>query len=654
MGQFVHERIIGIAFGEQEICVCAHFQDQIVEVLRLPAVFTVSPVGEVLTGSRAARYTEICRSSRSATAPQPQLQSVYRYLNQQAWNPEAVFSWKGMRITARKILNSLLQDLKEALRATAYGACDTCVLTVPAMDLRVQAAVSQAVETAGFTVVRVLSFALAGALRFAKDWSKEGYFLSITSDAEHVAAAFVEYGGGVVEILSAAERMHSGDAGSVLLGLLWDMKQALGPAMASGRLYEDEALLQMPLRAFPGLCMALRQSGLLQAAGLGEAMNYAEYSERTAAIGAALQGGKLDGWAGMEDTLLLDCLPYALHLELEGTGNVIIPEQTTIPTRSKKRVRCRVAEMRGDSGITVSMGQELSWYTGCEKGQVAALRSWTLSELLTPFAGYPAELELELFVGRDIRDTGSGIQVISTETGECHLFSFTDLYQKPWRSTGVMGQQPVNRKLGLMHMAHAVKRLRERTAHLAMPAPTPTPSGSSWDWATTMRTSHIPSERETAVLKGLQQVLKQSEAFLQKQVLQQYSGSVPTARPEELVPEALAAVTEQELAPTAVLAEDMLTILDSLEYGLRGISDQASAAERIMGGYYSVLMLILERYLNVTPVEALALEFDVDRHYALMQEAVPGIPDGTVTEELQRGYLLSGQLLRAAKVKVSG
>ena len=98
--------------------------------------------------------------------------------------------------------------------------------------------------------------------------------------------------------------MHSGDAGSVLSGLLWEMKQALGPAMASGRLYEDEALLQMPLRAFPGLCMASRQSGLLQAAGLGEAVNYAEHPERTAAIGAAMQGGKLDGWAEMEDTLL--------------------------------------------------------------------------------------------------------------------------------------------------------------------------------------------------------------------------------------------------------------------------------------------------------------------------------------------------------------
>ena len=47
MEQFVRKRIIGIAFGEQEISVCAHFQDQIAEVLRLPAVFTVSPVGEV-------------------------------------------------------------------------------------------------------------------------------------------------------------------------------------------------------------------------------------------------------------------------------------------------------------------------------------------------------------------------------------------------------------------------------------------------------------------------------------------------------------------------------------------------------------------------------------------------------------------------------
>ena len=174
-------------------------------------------------------------------------------------------------------------------------------------------------------------------------------------------------------------------------------------------------------------------------------MNYAEHPERTAAIGAAMQGGKLDGWAEMEDTLLLECLPCALHLEPEGTGHVIIPEQTTIPTRSKKRARCRVAEMGSDSRITVSMGQELSRYAGCEEGQTAALRSWKISELQTPFAGYPAELELELMVGLDIRAAGSGLQVTNRETGESYLFSFTDLYQKPWQRQGSEGSQTVHR-----------------------------------------------------------------------------------------------------------------------------------------------------------------------------------------------------------------
>lgn len=108
-----------------------HFQDQIAEVLRLPAVFTVSPVGEVLTGNRAVRYAEICHSSRPATALQAQPQSIYRYLDQHAWNPEAVFSWKGMRITVREILNGLLQDLKQELSVTVYGNCDTCVACSP-------------------------------------------------------------------------------------------------------------------------------------------------------------------------------------------------------------------------------------------------------------------------------------------------------------------------------------------------------------------------------------------------------------------------------------------------------------------------------------------------------------------------------------------
>ena len=118
------------------------------------------------------------------------------------------------------------------------------------------------------------------------------------------------------------------------------------------------------------------------------------------------------------------------------------------------------------------MGQELSRFAGCEEGQTAALRSWKISELLTPFAGYPAELELELelMIGLDIRAAGSGLQVTNQETGESNLFSFTDLYQKPWQRNGSEGSQTVNRTMALTHMAHEVKRMRENTEHLAITA----------------------------------------------------------------------------------------------------------------------------------------------------------------------------------------
>ncbi|MFR3320606.1 MAG: hypothetical protein ACLTSZ_04795 [Lachnospiraceae bacterium] len=39
-------------------------------------------------------------------------------------------------------------------------------------------------------------------------------------------------------------------------------------------------------------------------------------------------------------------------------------------------------------------------------------------------------------VSLDIRAAGSGLQVTNRETGESYLFSFTDLYQKPWQRNG--------------------------------------------------------------------------------------------------------------------------------------------------------------------------------------------------------------------------
>ena len=245
-------------------------------------------------------------------------------------------------------------------------------------------------------------------------------------------------------------------------------------------------------------------------------------------------------------------------------------------------------------------------------------------------------------VGLDIRAAGSSCQVTNRgETGESYLFSFTDLYSEAVAEEWFGGKSDGKQDgMALTHMAHAVKRLRENTAHLAMPV-----SDQSGIHGTGRQRCVHPvctgqSRKRKFFLKDCSKVLQQSEAFLQKQVLQHYVGGVTTSHPEELVPfgSAGSGYRAGTCADAAILGGDAhfwtVWSMACVEF-----SDPVKWGREIMGGYYSVLLRVLKQYLNVTPVEALAMPFDVDRHYALMQEAVPGITDGIVTEELQRGYL---------------
>ena len=57
---------------------------------------------------------------------------------------------------------------------------------------------------------------------------------------------------------------------------------------------------------------------------------------------------------------------------------------------------------------------------------------------------------------------------------------------------------------------------------------------------------------------------------------------------------------------------------------------------------------------GVTPIEALGRPFDPREHEAIASVPAPGVPDGEVVAEIQRGYRIRERVLRPAMVAIAG
>jgi molecular chaperone GrpE len=101
------------------------------------------------------------------------------------------------------------------------------------------------------------------------------------------------------------------------------------------------------------------------------------------------------------------------------------------------------------------------------------------------------------------------------------------------------------------------------------------------------------------------------------------------------------------------LLTDLLSTLDDLERTLEHArkSDAPSLVEGLDLVHKNFLKL-LERY-GVKPMETVGKEFDVHLHDALMEEVRDDVEPGTITNEVQRGYMLNENVLRHAKVIVA-
>jgi molecular chaperone GrpE len=96
-------------------------------------------------------------------------------------------------------------------------------------------------------------------------------------------------------------------------------------------------------------------------------------------------------------------------------------------------------------------------------------------------------------------------------------------------------------------------------------------------------------------------------------------------------------------AAEAGLVRDILPVLDSFD-----------SAKEDPGALMikKQLLAVLERH-GLAEIKSLGQKFDPMLHECIMQGREPEKGDETVLEELQKGYLLNGMVLRHAKVKVN-
>lgn len=100
------------------------------------------------------------------------------------------------------------------------------------------------------------------------------------------------------------------------------------------------------------------------------------------------------------------------------------------------------------------------------------------------------------------------------------------------------------------------------------------------------------------------------------------------------------------------LVTDLLPVLDSLERAL--LMDSSADATLRSGVELTARMLAeaLTRY-GVRPIVAVGQPFDPTKHEAITQVESADHDEGTVVEELQRGYLLRDRVIRPSMVKVA-
>lgn len=101
----------------------------------------------------------------------------------------------------------------------------------------------------------------------------------------------------------------------------------------------------------------------------------------------------------------------------------------------------------------------------------------------------------------------------------------------------------------------------------------------------------------------------------------------------------------------ASLINDLLPVLDTFEIAINEIKKKDTTTAHGVELIYRDMMKILEQR-GLKSFECIGKKLDPYFHEVMIQEHSDK-EDGTVLEELQRGYMLNGKVIRHSKVKIS-
>lgn len=100
---------------------------------------------------------------------------------------------------------------------------------------------------------------------------------------------------------------------------------------------------------------------------------------------------------------------------------------------------------------------------------------------------------------------------------------------------------------------------------------------------------------------------------------------------------------------------ELLPVVDNFERARSHIKPQNDGEMNIHKSYQGVYKQLVDclKRIGVAPMRPEGEEFDPNLHEAVMREPTDEHPEGTVLEELVRGYFIGDRVLRHAMVKVA-